>query len=88
MFERRDGGAGGEHPAAKQIDRRLRIFAFDDFDEGRGFGRLFGSAFAAGPNDNGERPERHGLAHGGFEGAHPTRDFVQGLQNADSARHG
>jgi len=83
VFQRRQGRARREHPAAEQIRARLARLGVADFEEGRAFRRLDRRPFIANARGNAKRPEFGRLADPDLDRRHPRRDLVETLEHGD-----
>src|SRR3546814_86370 len=86
--EGRDGGAGGEHPALEEFDRRRVGAHVGDLEEGRRFRRLLRRLLVTGAGDDLQRAEAHRLVERRLEGGDPGGDLVEALQHGDVAGDG
>jgi len=86
VFQGVETGAGREHPAAKQPQRRFAGADFPHIEERGAFWGFFGRALVAGAHDDFQGAEPHHVAKICLQRGHPRGDFVQALQNGGLIR--
>jgi len=83
VLQRRQGRAGGKHPAAEQGQLFLARAIFGDFDKGGVFRLLLGRAFFAVAHHDRQRAEIHDLSDRRVEAGNPRGNLVEPLHHRD-----